>query len=70
MDIQIPPASDFQAQLAELTHAEMQGLASLSGVPFTTLWKIRDGSTKNPGIETVRLFAQHLKQAKRAPAAA
>lgn len=34
----------------------MQELAKESGVPFTTLWKIRDGTTGNPGIETVRKF--------------
>lgn len=39
-----------------LSHSEVRALSSRAGVPFTTIWKIRDGTTTNPGIETVRLF--------------
>lgn len=39
-----------------MTHAEVQSLSRASGVPFTTLWKIRTGETSNPGFETVRQF--------------
>jgi len=49
-----------------MTHAEVKELASKSGVPFTTLWKIRVGPTNNPGIETVRKFIDHLPKVKQA----
>lgn len=49
-------------------HAEVQQLSRDTGVPFTTLWKIRDGTTLNPGIETVRLFWPELRRRKDAPA--
>lgn len=52
-----------------MTHAQVQQLSRLSKVPFTTLWKIKDGTTSNPGIETVRLFIDHIDDAQRAPAA-
>ena len=60
MTTNIPPTSDFRARLESLGHAKIQELAKVSDVPFTTLWKIRSGETKNPGIETVRLFSPHL----------
>jgi len=68
MNINIPPIAVVQADLEALGHAEVQELSRLSGVPFTTLWKIRGGITGNPGIETVRLFYDHIKSAKK-PAA-
>ena len=52
----IPTISAVRSALEGLTHAQLQRLSSSSGVPFTTLWKIKDGTTKNPGIETVRQF--------------
>ena len=45
-----------------LGHARLQALALASGVPFTTLWKVRSGETANPGIETVRKFLPHLPE--------
>lgn len=67
MNISIPPTSVVQEQLSALTHAEMQQVSAASGVPFTTLWKIRDGTTKNPGMETVRKFVPHIPSAPEAP---
>lgn len=55
MQTNIPAASDMRARLELLGHAQMQALSRESGVPFTTLWKIRNGETDNPRIETVRL---------------
>lgn len=54
MDISIPSSCEVRQRLAPLKHAELQTLAKVSGVPFTTLWKIRSGETQNPGIDTVR----------------
>lgn len=71
MKSNFPPISDVRAELEALGHAETQELSKISGVPFTTLWKIRDGTTKNPGIETVRQFVRHIRDVKRkAPAPA
>lgn len=65
MNIVIPPMVEVRAELAGLAHARMQELAKLSGVPFTTLWKIKDGTTENPGIETVRKFWPYLSVVRR-----
>lgn len=60
MNASVPTAAAVRQELLVLSHAQLQRLARLSSVPFTTLWKIRDGTTKNPGIETVRLFMAHM----------
>lgn len=60
MNSSIPAAADVQAALKRLDHAQMHELSKLSGVPFTTLWKVRAGDTANPGIETVRKFMPHV----------
>jgi len=56
----IPSAVDIRAQLAALALDQLDLLAKLSGVPVSTLVKIRYAQTLNPGIETVRKFAPHL----------
>ncbi len=56
MAIQIPSFQDVQGALLRLSHSQIQQLSTDSGVPFTTLWKCRNGPTENPGIETVRKF--------------
>lgn len=61
MNSSIPTAAEVQAQLMRLGHAQMHELSRLSGVPFTTLWKVRAGDTTNPGLETVRKFMPHVK---------
>lgn len=52
----IPSISDVRQRLARESTADLKRLAQASGVPFTTLWKLRSGETSNPGIETVRKF--------------
>lgn len=54
MASQIPSAADFRARLQLLTWAEVQSLCDRHGAAFTTVWKVRQGQTENPGIETVR----------------
>lgn len=39
-----------------LGHAQMQALSERSGVPFTTLWKVRNGKTKSPRLGAVHAF--------------
>jgi len=64
MNSNLPQIADIRAELQALGHAEMQELSKVSEVPFTTLWKIRDGTTTNPGIETIRRFYLHLGATK------
>lgn len=60
MSMQIPPVSAVKRALEALSHAGVQELSRASDVPFTTIWKIRDGTTGNPGMETVRKFWVHM----------
>ena len=62
----IPTSDDLQHLLHPFHHKQLQVLASTSGVPFTTLWKIRVGEVKNPGIDTVRKFLPGAKAMRRA----
>lgn len=64
MQARIPTADEVRSALAGLGHAQMQELSRLSGVPFTTLWKVRDGTTANPGIKTVGLFIGFIDEVK------
>lgn len=64
MDIAIPSSAEVRSRLQGLTHAELQGLATASQVPFTTLWKIRSGETSDPRLETVRQLWVVLPPAK------
>jgi hypothetical protein len=52
-----------RAALAPLTLKQLDVLEELSGVPATTIYKIKRGETANPGLETVRQFVQHIEQA-------
>ena len=61
----IPTVAEVKESLTALNHAQLQGLADASGVPFPTLMKIRQGSTSNPGLLTVGKFYPVLpKKAK------
>jgi predicted transcriptional regulator len=69
MESTIPSQAEVQSDLLTLGHAQMQELARVSGVPFTTLWKVRSGETTNPGLETVRKFMAHFAEVAKAKAA-
>jgi predicted transcriptional regulator len=68
MDIHIPGADQVRAALAPLTLRQLDRLAELSGVPATTIYKIKRGETENPGIETLRKFVPHISAASAPPA--
>jgi len=51
--------------LAPLTLRQLDKLQELSGVPATTVYKIKQGETANPGIDTVRKFLPHIEAAKK-----
>lgn len=69
MNESIPSAAEVAAALAQLTFAQLERLAYISGVPLTTVYKIKSGETTNPGIETVRKFAPFIAQAQQEEAA-
>lgn len=60
MCTEIPSSESLRQDLRGLTFAQIEHLALRSGVPFGTLYKIRNGHTPNPGIETVRKFYSHI----------
>ena len=69
MNTAIPSVEVVRAQLLNLPDNGLKTIAAQSGVPFTTLWKIRAGETANPGIETVRKFYPFLPAAINSDAA-
>lgn len=52
----LPSVEEVRAGLQRLNRGDIYRVAEASGVPSSTLWKIRCGVTPNPGIETVRKF--------------
>lgn len=60
---EIPSAEHVRQALKGLTYSQTVALARMSGVPFTTLWKVRSGETPNPRLETVRQFLPRLEEA-------
>ena len=67
MDMTIPTSMQVRDALSPLTLNQLDRLSVLSGVPATTIYKIKLGTTENPGIETVGKFF-HLIEAARTPA--
>lgn len=59
----IPSAADVFERLSPLSYQQLEELARISGVPFHTLLKIRDGDTGNPRIDTVCKFWPHIEAA-------
>ncbi|HNB43269.1 MAG TPA: hypothetical protein PLL72_03640 [Burkholderiaceae bacterium] len=60
MSNEIPSVTEVRARLADLSLAQLDELAAASGVPCPTIYKIKYGQTRNPGIETVRRFIGHI----------
>lgn len=56
----IPSGADVKKRLAKLSIAELGALSRSSKTPYSTLIKIRYGTTTDPGIETVRRFWSRL----------
>lgn len=69
MNDTIPSTEQVRAALAPLNGKQLERLAQLSGVPMTTIYKVKLGETTNPGIETVRKFAPHIAAARAGVAA-
>lgn len=66
---EIPSAAVVRGMLQELSWPDVKAMCASTGAPFTTIWKLRGGQTRNPGIETVRLIWPALidSQPKRKP---
>lgn len=69
MASQIPSAADFRARLQKLSWSDLQALCIKHETPFSTVWKIRQGQTVDPGIEMVRHLWPHLPEADKAEVA-
>jgi predicted transcriptional regulator len=67
MKITMPTMDEVRAELGKLTMRQIDRLADLSGVPSATIYKIRIGTTENPGIETLRKFLPHIPAALKEP---
>lgn len=68
MTLKTPTSEQVRALLAPFNLKQLEALAALSGVPFTTLYKIKRADTENPGIDTVHKFLPHVAAALRGPA--
>lgn len=68
MNTALPSIDDVRSRLQMLKDGEIYAVAKASGVPASTLWKIRCGATPNPGIETVRRFFHLLPAVATEPA--
>lgn len=64
MNAIIPSPAQVRALLAPMNQAQIQALADRSGVPFTTLLKVRTGETANPRLETVRAIWPELSESE------
>ena len=64
MEMMIASAESVREALAPLTLKQLDLLAELSGVPVSTIYKIKLGTTVNPGVETVRLFMPHIERVR------
>jgi predicted transcriptional regulator len=59
----MPSVEQVRAALAPFNLKQIDRLSELSGVPATTIYKIKRGETQNPGIETLRQFLPHVSAA-------
>ena len=56
----IPSTEQIRTALRDLTLDELRAIADWAECSFSTLVSIRYGYIKNPGIDTVRRFINHL----------
>lgn len=63
----LPSIDVLKGRLSGLNHAELNALVAVSGVPFGTLMKIRQGDTEDPRLSTVIKIMESLpRRAKQA----
>ena len=67
MELTLPSMNDVRSRLLALSKAQISTLQKLSGVPVSTINKIRYGLTTNPGYVTVNDLCAQLAAAEQAP---
>lgn len=63
MNTDIPSVADVVNALRSLSMAQVDRLYRFSGVPASTLIKIKFGQTANPGLDTVNDFWPFIERA-------
>lgn len=67
MELTLPNMKDVRSRLMALSKAQVDVLQQHSGVPVSTINKIRYGRTPNPGYVTVNDLCSKLAAAEQAP---
>jgi len=57
----IPTSDQVRAVLAPLSFAQMGELAEKTGVPLSTIRRVRCGETARPDVDCVKRLFDHLK---------
>lgn len=68
MELATPPLTSVRQKLKGLNYAGVEKLSLFSDVPKITVLKIRDGTTKAPGYETVRKMLPYVESLLSIPA--
>ena len=63
----MPKIDDVRTRLKALSKAQIDSLHKHSGVPKSTIYKIRYGCTPNPGYVTVNDLCVYLPAAEASP---
>lgn len=64
--IPIPSAEEVRTALERFNLKQLEELAKAADVPFTTLYKIAKGKTRDPGIKSVRKLWPHIDAVRHA----
>lgn len=64
MNIEVPSVEAVREALAGLTLKQIERLGELSGVPWSTIYKIKRGETRDPGMDTCGRFMPHVDVAR------
>lgn len=67
MELTLPSMDDVRKRLKALSKAQVDALQKHSGVPVSTIYKIRYGLTPNPGYVTVNDLYAKLPAAEGEP---
>ncbi len=63
MNLSIPSMSRVRAVLRSRSTPDLKAAAEAAGYSWTTVWRITNGETPNPGLDTVRKLLSHLPKA-------
>jgi hypothetical protein len=57
----IPTSDTVRAVLAPLSFSQLKALGKETGVPLSTIRRIKAGSTKRPDVDCVKKLFDHLR---------